>query len=143
MATQRPRLRPAHSPSCDAASARRLPRAGARHAGNSAARAAAGQHRARKRLTRLRYGVEFCCTLFPAAAVARYLAAVRPAQDALGEWQDLLVAQSLFEAQLPSDPRAWFAVGWLAARRAQAAARCSEALLGLAQAPLFWRGRAG
>lgn len=102
----------------------------------------AGQHRVRKRLKRLRYGVEFCCTLFPTAAVARYLAALRPAQDALGERQDLLVAQSLFEAQLPADPRAWFAVGWLAARRAQAVARCSEALAGVAQAPRFWSGRA-
>ena len=125
------------------ATLQRLHRAVARDAGHYAELDEAGQHRVPKPHKRLRYGVEFCCTLFPAAAVARYLAAVRPAQDALGEWQDLLVAQSLFEAQLPSDPRAWFAVGWLAARRAQAAARCSEALLGLAQAPLFWRGRAG
>lgn len=101
----------------------------------------AAQHRVRKRLKRLRYGVEFCSTLFPAAAVARYLAAVRPAQDALGERQDLLVAQSLFEAQLPADQRAWFAVGWLAARRAQVVARCSETLAAVAQAPPFWRGR--
>ena len=80
---------------------------------------------------------------FPAAPVARYLAAVRPAQDALGERQDLLVAQSLFEAQLPADSRAWFAVGWLAARRAQAVARCGETLARVARAPPFWRGRAG
>lgn len=117
----------------------RLHRQVARDAARYADLDEAGQHRVRKRLKRLRYGVEFGCTLFPAAAVARYLAAVRPAQDALGERQDLLVAQSLFEAQLPADPRAWFAVGWLAARRAQAVARCSETLAAVAQAPQFWR----
>ena len=120
----------------------RLHRQVAREASGYAGLDEAGQHRVRKRLKRLRYAVEFCCTLFPATGVARYLAAVRPAQDALGERQDLLVAQSLFEAQLPADPRAWFAVGWLAARRAQTVARCSEALAGVAQAPPLWRGRA-
>lgn len=119
----------------------RLHRNVAREAAHYAELDEAGQHRVRKRLKRLRYAVEFCCTLFPAAAVARYLAAVRPAQDALGERQDLLVAQSLFEAHLPVDPGAWFAVGWLAARRAQTLVRCSEALADLAQAPRFWRGR--
>lgn len=121
------------------ATLQRLHRQVARDAARYAELDEAGQHRVRKRLKRLRYGVEFCCTLFPAEAVARYLAAVRPAQDALGERQDLLVAQSLFEAQLPADPRAWFAVGWLAARRAQAVARCSETLAAVAQAPRFWR----
>lgn len=123
------------------ATLQRLHRAVARQAAHYADLDEAGQHRVRKRLKRLRYGVEFCCTLFPAAAVARYLDAVRPAQDALGEWQDLLVAQSLFEAQLPADPRAWFAIGWLSARRAQAVARCGEALARLADEPPFWRGR--
>lgn len=126
------------------ATLQRLHRQVARDAARYAGLDEAGRHRVRKRLKRLRYGVEFCCTLFPAPAVARYLAAVRPAQDALGERQDLLVAQALFEAQLPADPRAWFAVGWLAARRAQAVARCSQTLEAVTQAPRFWRrGAAG
>lgn len=119
----------------------RLHRQVAREAAHYAELDEAGQHRIRKRLKRLRYGVEFCSTLFPAAAVGRYLAAVRPAQDALGERQDLRVAQSLFQEQLPADPRAWFAIGWLVARRAQVVARCGEALAGVADAPLFWRRR--
>ena len=119
----------------------RLHRQVAREAARYAELDEAGQHRVRKRLKRLRYGVEFSSTLFPAVAVGRYLAAVRPAQDALGERQDLLVAQSLFEAQLVADPRAWFAVGWLVARRAHVVACCSEALAGIADAPLFWRRR--
>lgn len=135
--SSRPQLRAAVH-----ATLQRLHRQVARDALRYAELDEAAQHRARKRLKRLRYGVEFCCTLFPAAAVERYIAAVRPAQDALGERQDLLVAQSLFEAQLPADPRAWFAVGWLAARRAQVVARCSETLAAVAQAPPFWRGRA-
>lgn len=136
--SSRPELRPAVR-----ATLQRLHRQVARDALRYAELDDFAQHRVRKRLKRLRYGVEFCCTLFPAAPVARYLAAVRPAQDALGERQDLLVAQSLFEAQLPADSRAWFAVGWLAARRAQAVARCGETLARVARAPPFWRGRAG
>lgn len=120
---------------------RRLHRRVAREAAGYAVLDEAGQHRVRKRLKRLRYGVEFCSGLFADAAVGRYLAAVRPAQDALGERQDLLVARSLFEAQLAADPRAWFALGWLAAREPQVVARCSEALAGVAEAPLFWRRR--
>ncbi len=125
------------------ATLRRLHRQVVRDAAGYGALGEAGQHRVRKRLKRLRYGVEFCSALFPAEAVSRYLAIVRPAQDALGERQDLLVAQSLFEAQLAADPRAWFAIGWLAARRAQTVARCSETLLALAKAPPCWRHAAG
>lgn len=99
----------------------------------------AHQHRTRKRLKRLRYGVEFCSALYPAKAVARYLAALRPAQDALGEGNDLVVARSLFESVVASDPRAWFVLGWLAGRRPVVLAQCSEALVRIAQAPRFWR----
>lgn len=135
--SSRPRLRPALR-----ATLQGLHRQVARDALRYAELDETAQHRVRKRLKRLRYGAEFCSALFPAAAVARYLAALRPAQDALGERQDLVVAQSLFEAQLPADERAWFALGWLAARRAQAVADCSETLAAVAQAPPFWRGRA-
>lgn len=99
----------------------------------------AQQHRTRKRLKRLRYGVEFCSALYPAKAMARYLALLRPAQVALGEGNDLIVARSLFEQQLGSDPRVWFILGWLAGRRPVVLAQCGEALARIAQAPKFWR----
>jgi inorganic triphosphatase YgiF len=99
----------------------------------------AGQHRVRKRLKRLRYGAEAVAALYPAKAVSRYLAALRPAQDALGAYNDLLVARALFEAMAHVDPHAWFALGWLAARKPSALAQCTEALARIEKAPKFWR----
>lgn len=98
----------------------------------------AAQHRTRKRLKRLRYGAEFCASLYPAKSAQRYLALLRPAQDALGEANDLMVARAMFEAQVARDPRAWFVLGWLAARRPAVVARCGEALARIAQVRGFW-----
>jgi triphosphatase len=97
------------------------------------------QHRVRKRLKRLRYGSEFCASLFDPAAAARYLQVLRPAQDALGAAQDLAVARALFEPQAASDPRSAFVLGWLAARRPQVVVDCAQALARIADAPRFWR----
>ncbi|MBT9457933.1 MAG: CYTH and CHAD domain-containing protein [Burkholderiaceae bacterium] len=77
----------------------------------------AARHRTRKRLKRLRYGVEFVSALYRGKAVKRYLACLRPAQEALGQYNDLCVAEEAFRQQVQTDPRAWFAVGWLAAQR--------------------------
>jgi len=93
------------------------------------------QHRVRKRLKRLRYGLEFVSSLLPAKALQRYLEPLREAQDALGEYNDLVVARSLFEPRVGDDPQAWFALGWIAAQRPVAARRCARALKALKDAP--------
>jgi triphosphatase len=99
----------------------------------------AGQHRVRKRLKRLRYGVELCSSLFAARRVSRYLALLRPAQDALGARNDLLVARALFGAQSSAAPGTWFALGWLAGREPAVLDECSASLAAVAAAPVFWR----
>jgi inorganic triphosphatase YgiF len=96
------------------------------------------RHRTRKRLKRLRYCVEFTASLYRSASVQRYLARLRPAQDALGEYNDLTVAAAAFRKQLAHDPRAWFALGWLAARREQLLETAARALTALAATPGFW-----
>jgi len=101
----------------------------------------ADQHRVRKRVKRLRYGVEFLSSLYPAKAVTRYLKLLRPAQEALGEYNDVLVAEAAFRELLDADARAWFALGWLAAHRAACLAECTRALQRLAEADAFWRGK--
>ena len=101
----------------------------------------AARHRTRKRLKRLRYGAEFCASLYPPKAVARFLDLLRPGQDALGEANDLVVARAMFEAQVAADPRAWFVLGWLAARGPVVTARCAEALARIAGARGFWSHR--
>lgn len=105
------------------------------------------QHRARKRLKRLRYLAEFVAPLFAEAdgskkkkdAAERYLKALRPAQDALGEFNDEAVALALYREVASRDPRAWFAVGWFSARRAAGATACREALERIGEAPRFWK----
>jgi triphosphatase len=97
------------------------------------------RHRTRKRLKRLRYSVEFVAPLFSSKAVERYLEPLRLAQDALGAFNDLSVADLAFRAQVEIDPRAWFAIGWLAARREARLRECSTALVGLSQADRFWK----
>jgi len=105
------------------------------------------QHRARKRLKRLRYLAEFAAPLFAEAeggkkkkdAAGRYLKALRPAQDALGAFNDEAVALALYREVASRDPRAWFAVGWFSARRAAGATACREALERIGEAPRFWK----
>lgn len=52
------------------------------------------RHRLRKRLKRLRYLLEFSAPLLPARAAARETAALRALQDALGRWNDLVLARA-------------------------------------------------
>ncbi|UVH57540.1 CYTH and CHAD domain-containing protein [Variovorax paradoxus] len=100
------------------------------------------QHRVRKRLKRLRYLAEFVAPLFEkedGSAAARYLKALRPAQDALGEFNDEAVALALYREAVERDARAWFAVGWFTARHAAGAKACHKALAKIEDAPRFWK----
>ena len=56
-------------------------------------------------------------SLFAAKKVKKQLEILRPAQEALGHYNDLCVAEALFRHLAETDPRAWFAVGWLVAQR--------------------------
>ena len=99
------------------------------------------QHRVRKRLKRLRYLAEFVAPLFEkeeGGAAGRYLKALRPAQDALGEFNDEAVALALYREATVRDARAWFAVGWFTARHAAGARACGKALEKTAKVPRFW-----
>ncbi|HEX7866020.1 MAG TPA: CYTH and CHAD domain-containing protein [Variovorax sp.] len=100
------------------------------------------QHRVRKRLKRLRYLAEFVALLFEGEegnAAGRYLKALRPAQDALGEFNDEAVALALYREATARDARAWFAVGWFTARHAAGAKACRKALEKIEDAPRFWK----
>ena len=100
---------------------------------------AAARHRTRRRLKRLRYAVEFVAPLFPAKPVEPYLKRLRMAQDSLGELNDLAMAEPAFRRHVETDARAWFALGWLAARRAELLRNAARELERCADAPHFWR----
>jgi inorganic triphosphatase YgiF len=96
------------------------------------------QHDLRKRLKRLRYLSEFVAPLFGEASVERYLQALRPAQDALGENNDLVVARTLAKRSARRDPDAKFASKWLKHAQRKTAAKASKVLAQVAAAEPFW-----
>jgi inorganic triphosphatase YgiF len=77
----------------------------------------AARHRLRKRVKRLRYGLEFGASLFKPRELRRPLAVLRALQERLGAINDVVVATAALQRTGGTDPRAWFALGWLAARR--------------------------
>jgi inorganic triphosphatase YgiF len=101
----------------------------------------AARHLLRKRVKRLRYAAEFAASLYKGKAVARYLKMLAPAQDSLGRYNDLCVALATYRAAVGDDQRAWFAIGWLTARRDLLAAECVAALKRFARCDPFWKAR--
>lgn len=96
------------------------------------------QHDVRKRAKRLRYLVEFIGPLFDADRAHAFIDGLKPVQAALGDYNDELVALAAYRALTPCEPTAWFAVGWLSARREHNAQVCAQALADFAKVPPFW-----
>jgi inorganic triphosphatase YgiF len=97
------------------------------------------RHRARKRLKRLRYCAESVSALWPAHAWQAYARRLQRAQEQLGLIQDVAVAKAAFSARRDRDPRAWFALGWLAAQEPRMIKQAGRALQDLGKAPKFLR----
>jgi len=116
----------------------RLHRRLRRDAGRFAALDARAQHRARKRLKRLRYLAEFAAPLFHGKHEAAYFDRLRPAQQALGRLNDCTVALAGFRAAKGKGPGKWFAIGWLEARRRASVDEAAQALTDAGKAPPFW-----
>ncbi|HSV36851.1 MAG TPA: CHAD domain-containing protein [Ramlibacter sp.] len=96
------------------------------------------QHRVRKRLKRLRYLAEFVARFFSARKGRAFITALKPAQDALGLYNDELTALEAYRRLAAREPAAWFGVGWLSARRAPLAAQCQRELERFAMVKPFW-----
>lgn len=96
------------------------------------------RHRVRKRLKRLRYAVEFSAGLFPKARVERYIGQLERAQERLGEFNDLCVATASCRLLATREPQAWFALGWLSARREVVLSKCGADLARWRAAKPFW-----
>lgn len=85
-------------------------------------------HDLRKRIKRQRYAVEFFAPVLRRRQVGRYLKALAGVQERMGELNDLFVARARYQSVLATDPAAWFALGWLAARIAAVRALAAPAL---------------
>ena len=99
----------------------------------------AGRHRLRKRAKRLRYAAEFCGALFERRALRRYLRRLRALQERLGALGDVVMAMQAFARHLESDPRAMFALGWLAGRREQLIAAAAPELKAFGKVERYWK----
>ena len=97
------------------------------------------QHRLRKRLKRLRYALEAVQPLYRHKSGEQFLRALRRALGALGQLNDLQVADALYRQRALTEPQAWFAVGYLAARRQAALDASVAALARLVALKLAWR----
>jgi triphosphatase len=96
------------------------------------------RHRLRKRLKRLRYLAEFAAPAFGRADAKAWMKAASRAQDALGRHVDRSLAARRFAALAATDPRAWFAAGWLRAGQARSARAAGRALARLDAVDRFW-----
>ncbi|MBW8756682.1 MAG: CHAD domain-containing protein [Burkholderiales bacterium] len=117
---------------------RKLSRQVTRHARHFDELPFEAQHRARKRLKRLRYLAEFAAPAFAPADVRRWKRHVSRVQDALGRHVDRVLAGRHFAQLAVSDPDAWFAVGWLRAKAERSARAARRALQRLRDADAFW-----
>lgn len=97
------------------------------------------QHRLRKRLKRLRYALEPFWPMLRGKAAARLKPALLAAMDALGDLNDLHVAEAVMRRHAEHEPRSWFAVGHIAARRDAALQVAVRRLAALAMLRLDWR----
>lgn len=99
------------------------------------------RHRLRRRMKRLRYGIEFCQALCSNKRYRRFLQSLSEAQETLGRYNDLIEALAGYRARIDADPRAWFAVGWLTAEAKAQSLRCETALAALRQSKAPWKRR--
>jgi len=96
------------------------------------------RHRLRKRVKRLRYVSDFAASLYRPKEVKAFQKRLSPAQEALGDFNDVCVARTLFEPEGLGDSLAMFALGWLAHERDDCIARSVRALAALRKAKPFW-----
>ena len=91
------------------------------------------QHDVRKDFKKLRYLSEFLIPNFANSAKTRqrsqdFEASLKPVQDALGFYNDELVALETYQSLAKSEPKALYNVGWLNAKREMNAEKCQHAI---------------
>jgi inorganic triphosphatase YgiF len=96
------------------------------------------QHSVRKQIKRLRYLSEFVGSLWRDHEVERYLARLKPAQEALGRHNDVVVATEKFRADAAQNPQSWFAAGVLQEHRRLTSHEAMKALRRLNRLRPFW-----
>lgn len=95
------------------------------------------QHELRKRVKRLRYGLQFAESWLPTRRLKAYRKRLSAVQEILGAINDLSVAKERFESLRETQPGAWFACGWIASKLAVLTDEAAVALAQLAKSGRF------
>lgn len=97
------------------------------------------QHRTRKRIKQLRYCIDFISRLYPEKEVQQFLNKLEPIQEYLGFYNDLFVAEQIFEKQALEQPQFLFALGWVKAQQPHVAKKADKKLQDLSAQDIFWK----
>ena len=85
-------------------------------------------HDLRKKIKRIRYGLNVYEALEAHANVTAYVKRLAQAQEVFGQLNDFSTALTYFESITEEHPEAWFAVGWLSAKLEAHKVFCDHAL---------------
>lgn len=96
------------------------------------------QHRTRKRVKRLRYCIEFIASLYPGKELKNYLKDLKPAQESLGQFNDLNVAEAMFKDLVKRKQKVWFILGWIANEKKYILEQAQAHLDTYAKTDTFW-----
>jgi len=95
-------------------------------------------HKIRKKAKQLRYCIEFISSLYPSKNVQQFLKKLQPVQNTLGLYNDLFIAEDLFNKAIEHDPHFWFALGWIKAKQPYLQNQSAESLQKFNQVKTFW-----
>ena len=98
----------------------------------------AQQHSTRKRVKQLRYCIDFIAALCPAKKVQPLLAKLQPIQEYLGFYNDLFVAEQIFQKQTAEHAQFLFALGWVKAQQPHVLKKADRQLQRLSSKDIFW-----
>ncbi|KXZ65288.1 CYTH and CHAD domain-containing protein [Acinetobacter venetianus] len=96
------------------------------------------QHRTRKRVKQLRYCIDFIAGLYPEKNIQPFLDKLEPIQEYLGFYNDLYVAEKIFEQQAVGQSEFLFALGWVKAQQPHVAKKADKKLKTLSVQDAFW-----
>lgn len=86
----------------------------------------------------MRYCTDFISDLYPEKEVQQFLNKLQPIQEYLGFYNDLFVAEQIFEQQSEKQPQFLFALGWVKAQQPHVAKKANKKLQTLSAQDAFW-----
>lgn len=82
--------------------------------------------------------VELVAALYTTKQVKQYLKALKAVQENLGEYNDLIVAETLFQSIVQRKQKVWFVLGWIANEKTYVLQHAQLHLAKLSKTKTFW-----